>query len=102
MATEKLKGQATEEQIKEWKEKHGKVFFTKAECHIAYFRRPKRQELGYAMSMQNDPLKMSEMLLKNCFIDGSDVFITDTEFMLGAAELIEKLLAVKKVELGKL
>jgi len=102
MSKETLTGQATDEQIKAWKEKHGNVFFTKAEGNIAYFRKPTRQELGYAMTMQNDPLKMSESLLKSCYIFGSDVFTTDTEFMLGAAELMERLISVKKVELGKL
>jgi hypothetical protein len=99
---EKLTGQATDEQIKALKKKHGDIFFTKAEGHIAYFRKPTRQELGYAMSAQSDPLKMSELILKSCFIDGSDIFTTDTGFMLGTAELREQLSDVKSVELGKL
>jgi hypothetical protein len=102
MSKEKLNGQATEEQIKEWKEKHGKVYFTKADGHIAYFRKPKRQEIGYSMTLQNDPLKASEALLKSCFVGGSEVFITDAGFLLGAAELMDKLISIKKVELGEL
>jgi hypothetical protein len=102
MKKEALTGQATEEQIKAWKEKHRDIFFTKADGHIAYFCKPTRQKLGYAMTMQNDPLKMSESLLKSCFVGGSDVFTSDTEFMLGAAELMEQLISIKKVELGKL
>ena len=97
-----MNGQATEVQIKKWKEEHGDVFFAKSDGHIAYFRKPKRQELSYSMTMQDDPLKMAESLLKSCFIGGSEVFLNDLEFLLGAAELMDQLMAVKKAELGKL
>ena len=97
-----LIGQATEQQIKEWKGKHGDIFFAKSEGHIGYFKKPNRPEVGYAMSQQGDPLKMTETMLKGCFIGGSRVFIEETGFMLGAGELMEQLISVKKVELGKL
>lgn len=97
-----LQGQQTDEQIKMLKAKHGDILTAKAEGHIAYFRKPNRPEVSFAMTLQSDPLKMGEALMRNCLIAGSDVFITDIEFMLGAAKLVEQLIKVKVVELGKL
>ena len=98
----KLNGAATEKQIAEWKEKHGKIFTTTADGHIGYFRKPNRKELGYALSLQNKPLEMTEMLLKQCFVGGSRVFMDETEYMLGCDKLIEKLVSVKTAEVGEL
>ncbi len=98
----KLNGAATEKQIAEWKEKHGKIFTTTADGHIGYFRKPNRRELSYALSMQNKPLEMTESLLKSCFVGGSRVFIDDLEYSLGCEKLIDKLVSLKTAEVGEL
>ncbi len=100
--TKTLIGQATEKQIAEWKEQHGEIYSTIAEGHVAYFRTPNRKEVSYAMGLQNDPMKMTEFLLKECRIGGSDVFEKEVSFMLGAAPLLEKLITVKQTEIAKL
>lgn len=64
-------------QIAEWKKKHDEIFFTKANGHIAYFRKTTKQELSYAMTLANEPLKMAESRHKACMLGGSDVFIED-------------------------
>lgn len=97
-----LIGQATPEQIDDWKKKHGDVFSAQADSHIAYFVKPSRQQLSYAMSIENDRLKFLETIFKSCCVGGSDIFLTETEYLLGAAELLGDLVAAKKVELGKL
>jgi len=103
MSKEKLTGQATDEQIKAWKEKHGDIFFAKAEGNIGYFRKPNRKELDYSLSMKDsNPLKADEAIMKSCFVGGSDVFINDVGFMIGASGLIEQLISIKQSELGKL
>ena len=98
----KMVGQATPEKIKAWKENFGTVFTAKAENHIAYFRKPTRKELSYAMRLQDDSLAMTEMVLKECHLGGSKVFYENVEFMLGAANLVEKLVSAKKTEVGEL
>ncbi len=47
-------------------------------------------------------MKMTEFLLKECRIGGSDVFEKEVSFMLGAAPLLEKLITVKQTEIAKL
>jgi len=102
MNKEVLTGQATAEQIKTWKDKYGDIFFTRSDGHIAYFRKPTRPEVSYSMSLQSDPIKASESILKACHIGGSDVFYKEPGFMIGASDLVEALMDIKKVELGKL
>lgn len=102
MKEETLIGQATEQQIAEWKDKFGDIFSCKADGHIAYFKNPTRQVVGYAMGLQKDPMKMTEFLLTECCVGGSDVFNKEVSFMLGAAPLLEKLVSVKQTEIAKL
>lgn len=97
-----LIGEATPEQIESWKAKHGDVFTAVSESHIAYFVKPSRKQLSYAMSIENDKLKFLETIFKSCCVGGSEIFLTDTEYLLGASELLNELVTAKKVELGKL
>ena len=102
MENKSLIGQVTQEQINSWKAKYGSVFYTTADNRIAYFRKPNRKELSYAMRLQDDPLAMIEMVLKSCCIGGDDTFIKEAEYLMGASALVEKLISVKKTEVGEL
>lgn len=95
-------GQATPKEIEAWKSKHGKIFYACADNHIAYFRKPTRKELSYAMRLKDDELAMTEMILKECYVGGSEIFYQNVEFMLGASGLVDKLLSVKSAEVGEL
>lgn len=91
-----------EKQIQQWKEQHGDIFFTTSGEYKAYFRKPNRKELSYAMTLQNDPLKMTEVMLRSCFLGGDTIFLDDTEYLLGCSSLAEHLIQIKQVEVGKL
>lgn len=94
-----------QKQIEEWKEKHGKVFECSADDgETAYFRKPTRTELSYALALQanNKSIEMIEHILKSCYLGGSRVFLEDTDYMLGAADLVNSLVQVKHVEVKNL
>lgn len=96
------KKEVTTEQVEQWKKEHGKVFVATAEGHKAYYRKPTRKDLSYAMTLQNQPLEMSETLLKNCFLGGDSVMHEETDYLLGCSgELVEKMISIKKVEVGE-
>jgi len=97
---EELIGQLEQSAIDDLKAKYGQILFVKSEGHIAYFRKPTRPEISFAMTLQNDPLKMSENVIKTCLVGGSPVFKEDTEYMLGAMKVLEELIKVKAVEVG--
>lgn len=82
--------------------RYGRIFVASADGKVAYFRKPTRKELSYALTLQNKPLEMTEMLLKGCFVGGDEEFITADEYMLGCGGLVEKMVEVKNVELGEL
>lgn len=92
----------TEINIENLKKEYGRIFTASADGMTAYFRKPNRKELSYALTLQNKPLEMTEVLLKQCFIAGDNAMIEKTEYLLGCAPIAEKLLEVKQVELGEL
>lgn len=103
MADEKLKGQATPEQIEEWKKKYGKVSGIKVDGHIGYVRKPDRKTLSYAsIAGQKDPLKFNEVLLNNCWLGGSELIKTDDELFLSVGGKLAELIQVKEAELVNL
>jgi hypothetical protein len=100
---EELKGQATPEQIEEWKKKYGKVWAIIVDGHICYLRKPDRKVLGYAtVAGKDNPLKFNEVVLQNCFIGGSEAIKTDDELFLGASSVLTDIIQVKEAELVNL
>lgn len=96
------KNEVTAAQIEQWKKEHGKVFVAEADGHKAYYRKPTRKDLSYAMTLQNQPLEMTETLLKSCFLGGDSIMHEETDYLLGCSgELVEKMIAIKKVEVGE-
>jgi hypothetical protein len=96
-----LKEKATDNQIADYKKKYGEVFTVKANGHIAYFRKPNREEVSETLSLYNvDSLAAMENLLKTCYISGSKVFLDELSYMRGCYVLVDKLLEVVTVELG--
>ena len=96
------KNEITAEQVEQWKKQHGKVFVASADGHKAYYRKPTRKDLSYALTLQNQPLDMTETLLKNCFLGGDSIMHEDTDYLLGCSgELTDRMINIKKVEVGE-
>ena len=101
-------GQATAEQIKEWKEAHGDVFTIKTEdkqenTHIGYLKKPKRKHISAAtVAGKVDPLKFNETLLRECWLGGSEEIRKDDDMFMSASGVLDQLLDVKEAELEKL
>lgn len=96
------KTEITAEQVAQWKKEHGKVFVASADGHKAYYRKPTRKDLSYAMTLQNQPLDMTETLLKNCFLGGDAIMHEDTDYLLSCSgDLVERMISIKNVEVGE-
>lgn len=103
MAEQKLKGQATPEQIEEWKKKYGTVKGIIVDGHIGYLKKPDRKTLSYAsVAGQKDPLKFNEILLNNCWLGGSELIKTDDDLFYSASGKISELIEIKETELVNL
>lgn len=94
------KNEITAEQVEQWKKEHGKVFEVKADGKVAYYRKPTRKDLGYALTLKNQPLDLDETLMRSCFL-GGEPFHEDLDYLLGMDALVDKMLTVKTVEVGE-
>ena len=95
----------TQTQINDWKKKHGEIVSYTVEDKVAYFRKPTRQELSYAMVASNqmkDLIKYSETLMNSCFIGGDREILDKDDYFIGAMTIIEALAEAKTGEIKKL
>ena len=90
-------------QINEWKAKHGEVFLITVEDKEAYLRKPDRTVLAYAMQQgQKSPLKMSEVLMNQCWLGGDEEMKTDDDLFIAASTKLDALVQIKDASLKKL
>lgn len=94
------KNEITAEQVEQWKKEYGKVFVASADGHKAYYRKPTRKDLSYAMTLREQPLEMDEALLRNCFL-GGEPFHEELDGLLGLDPLVDQMLTIKSFELGE-
>lgn len=103
-------GQATAEQIAEWKtrSKDGSIAQITVrdragEEHVCYLRTPERREISAAsVASRVDPLKFGETLLRQCWMGGDAEIRTDDHLFLAAAGKATELVEVGEAELEKL
>ncbi len=100
---ETLNGQATPEQIQEWKQKHTDVFALKTSNSIAYVKRPGRHELSHATAIgANDPMKFNETILADCWLGGDETVKTDDQKFLAVSAKLDSIIEIAEAEVEKL
>jgi len=98
-----MKKTVTDEQIKEWKRKHGDVFQVEVDGRVAYLKKPDRKTLSAASVLgSKDPLKYNEIMLNNCWLAGDEDIKTDDALFLGASSVLAELIEIKEAEIKKL
>ena len=75
-------GGVTEEQIGKWKQRYGKIVridvVDAPDLHIGYFHRPTLETLKAVIKMaKTDEVGAGEVLMKNCWLGGSEQLATD-------------------------
>lgn len=98
----KLIGEATHEQIAEWKEKYGKVFKYEVDGRIGYLRSVDRNTYALAASKVSiSPAKFNEIVIDNIWL-GGDVDLKKVDsYYYGLIDFVEELMAKKKGSLGE-
>jgi len=95
----------TKDQLKGWKEKYGDVFEVVAADKKAILHKPTRQDLSFAMAgsgQAKDSVKFSEILLKQCWVDGDMEIQTEDAYFLSVLPVLGALSEVKEAEIKKL
>ena len=106
MSTElQLIGQASEDQINEWKRKYKTgIYSVEVDGHIGYFKNPGRNELNCAMSKadREKALDIFEELANITFIGGSEEILKDDQMFIGVSQELKVKLEGKKAILVNL
>ena len=100
-----LTGQASAEQINEWKRKHKTgIYSVEVAGHIGYFKNPGRHELNCAMSKadRERALDIYEELAAVTFIGGSEEILKDDQMFIGVSQELKVKLDGKKAKLVNL
>lgn len=91
----------TDKQIAELKKKHGELFQISVGDKSCIIRRPNRKDLSF-VSVVKDPIKMSETLMKQLWVEGDMEIQTDDTLFLAAIPKMEEVLKVKEAQIKKL
>lgn len=94
--------QATPEQIESWKQQYGDIFEIHVEGKYGYLKKPDRKTVGYAASVQSNPIKSNEIILKSCWIAGDDCIKDDDQYFLSVQGMLAPLMEAKQAEIKKL
>jgi hypothetical protein len=100
-----LTGQATAQQVAEWKSKHKYgIYAIEVDGHIGYFKNPGRHELNCAMSKadKDKALDVFEELASVTFLGGSEELLKDDQMFIGVSQEIKVKLDGKKATLVNL
>lgn len=85
------------------KAKHPKAHLLKVDDKIAFLKPMSRQVLSMATTIgSGDEVRICELLLDACWIEGDEEIRTDDEYFIPAMGEIKLLMTVKKAELVKL
>ncbi|QUI93631.1 hypothetical protein [Prevotella denticola] len=89
------------EDINKWKATHGDLFEISVENKSCVLHKPTRQDLSYA-SVIKDPIKMSEVMLKQLWVAGDEEIKTNDELFMAVVAKMDEVLKVKEAEIKKL
>ncbi len=93
----KLSGQATEQQIKDWKEKYGTIYKYTVEEKVCYLRSVDRNAFALgAAKVSASPAKFNETIIQQIWLGGDEEIRTNDGYYFGLSEFVEELMAKKK------
>lgn len=89
-------GGVNEEQIKQWKARHGKIVRVDVadgeELHIGYFHRPKLETMSAVSKIgKTDEVKSAEVMFDNCWLGGSRAMREDAILFLEATKQLGRM-----------
>lgn len=99
-----LSGEATPQQIAEWKEKHGQVFQYTVEDKTCYLRTVDRNTYSAAAAKITSagPSKFNEIIIQNIWLAGDEAIKKNDAYYFGLIDFVEELMAKKKGSLTEL
>lgn len=91
-----------EKKIAELKSKHPEgLFQITVEGKSCILRKPNRRDLSY-VSVVKDPIKMTETLVNQLWVEGDEEMRTDDDLFMAMSNKMDEILKVKEAEVKKL
>lgn len=90
--------------ISQWKNKFGSdcIFQYEVDGYSCYLRKPTRQILSAAIvTGQGDPVRYTETIVNNCWLDGDEIIRKDDGYLLGLSKIVDQMVGIKEGELKK-
>lgn len=97
-----LKGKATDEQVSDWKKKHGDIFKVEVDGSVCYLKKPDRKTMSYVATLGSNPVRANEALLENCWLGGDESVKTNDEKFFGVSAKLAEIVQIKDAEITKL
>lgn len=91
----------SEEQIQDYKAKYRDLYLITVDDKSCLLHKPTRQTLSYVSSIK-DPIRMSEAMLGELWVDGDAEIKADDELFMAVVAKMDELLKVKEAEIKKL
>lgn len=91
----------TSEQIQAHKNKFGELYEVSVEGKSCLLRKPSRKDLSYVSTIK-DPIRMSEVMLEQLWVDGDEEIKTDDSLFMAVVSKMDEILKVKEAEIKKL
>lgn len=96
---------ATEEQIQQWKEKHGTIYELEADGAVCYVYDPSSNLIKWkaAITARRKSIgHLVDCILNNCWLGGDERFKQDESLKLGIEEQIDELIDIPEYEIEQL
>lgn len=90
-----------DEQIQAYKAKHGEIFLIEVEGKSCLLHKPTRKTLSYVSAIK-DPIRMSEAMLQELWVDGDEDIKTDDELFMAVVAKMDEVIKVKEATIKKL
>lgn len=92
----------SEKKTAELKAKHPEgLFLITVDGKGCVLRKPSRKDLSY-VSVVKDPIKMTETLVNQLWVDGDEEMRTDDDLFMAMSNKMDEILKVKEAEVKKL
>lgn len=89
------------EDIEAWKKQHGDLFLITVEDKDCILRKPTRKDYSYVSAIK-DPIKMTEMMVKQVWVAGDEELRDNDDYFLALMPRMEEVMKVKDSEVKKL
>lgn len=93
--------QLTDEQIKAHKDRWGDLYEISVEGKSCILHKPSRKDLSYVSSIK-DPIRMSEVMLYQLWVEGDEEIKTDDELFMAVVAKMDEVIKIKEAEVKKL